>query len=64
MDVQTAQILRGFLMLNSFQQDEFVRTINDVMQGRKTSNKAFSEAGEILRVNTGPVMSACGCCGR
>lgn len=64
MDVMTARVVRGFLMLSDAQQYDFTRTVNRVINGEATRSYTLNESERIIKVNTGPVGQICACCGR
>jgi hypothetical protein len=64
MDVATARVIRGFLMLTENQRQEFVSAVNPLQRGEVTRKFVLDESEKIIRVYTGPVGSTCGCCGK
>lgn len=64
MDAETARVVRGFLLLRPSQRSDFVNEVNDFINERKTHASVLNESERVIRVNTGPVLGVCSCCGR
>ena len=64
MDVETARVLRGWLLLTREQQNDFVRALNEIFEGKTTRSATKSLSESIINVSTGPLTGTCGCCGR
>lgn len=67
MDPDVARVLRGYASLTTAQQDEFVRLVNDYINGpNAVRDRVIKEAlNKSVRMDVGPTgIGNCPCCGR
>jgi hypothetical protein len=65
MDRATATVVRGFTRLSDLQRQEFIRQISRYVEGNhETKFLIASAAGDVLRVDMGPLSGGCTCCGK
>jgi hypothetical protein len=62
MDKKTATVLRGYLQLDSEEQDEFIKELNNYIRGNFSVRKSVQDS--IDQIYLGPLGNTCPCCGR
>lgn len=66
MDKNVAQVFKGFLSLSEAQKREFIELVNKFQSGTNYSNEQLRESvnASVTKMQTGPYIDTCGCCGR